>query len=150
MYTVNVNVIWFYEKGCLYIFNHLFMSWNIIWNANFCGYGPSLVTWGQPTRSKKLDLYSFRNSNCLWETDNVSINYGGWFVPFCLFVFSPRNNVTRKNEKTKRRHAKRRNNARAKTFRVFVLSRGVISGWKDEMAQTIMVKSQPNVIIEQT
>ena len=34
--------------------------------------------------------------------------YGGWFVPFRLFVFSPRNNATPKNENTKRRHAKRR------------------------------------------
>ena len=34
--------------------------------------------------------------------------YGGWFVPFRLFVFSPRNNATRKNEKTKKRHAKKR------------------------------------------
>ena len=33
----------------------------------------------------------------------VVILYGGWFV-----LFSPRNNATRKNEKTKRRHAKRR------------------------------------------
>ena len=34
--------------------------------------------------------------------------YGGWFVPFRRFVFSPRNNATRKNEKTLKRHEKRR------------------------------------------
>ena len=38
----------------------------------------------------------------------ITYAYGGWFVPFRLFVFSPRNNAMRKNEKTKRRHTKRR------------------------------------------
>ena len=40
--------------------------------------------------------------------------YGGWFVPFRPFVFSPRNNATRKNEKTPGKKMKRRNNATRK------------------------------------
>ena len=43
--------------------------------------------------------------------------YGGWFVPFRLFVFSRQKDTTRKEEKTpceKTSMRKKRNNARRK------------------------------------
>ena len=51
--------------------------------------------------------------------------YSGWFVPFLFlfFVFSPRNNAMRSDEKTKYRQAKRRKNASRKKKRINNASR---------------------------